>query len=313
MKSYLNKRRLLILFFVPLLISCIQERLSSNSKGYKKKEQYKVSFLGNYAKTKSASAFPSGVVCSIFTYYSGENPLTKQKHPSTPITVISSLSGRFVTTDSLALYLAPNSYDFYAISANSSTLNELTFQMGKSNRLNNGVDYLWSQRDKIKIENQTEITFNFKHLATSIIIDINPQINSLNKSYKIELNKILIGVPDSVQTLTLASGEINSTGKVSTPTKEMNINGNRASYIILPLQDKIDIPIELYVTLSSKNNSKKQTKYSFSLPSPTNGFKGGTQYKYRVKINNKMVVFEKVSIEGWNRETLENIEISEID
>lgn len=307
MKNYLNIKVLLVLLLVTTLISCVEERFSLDCKKSNYTEQHKVSFMGNYAATKSASAIAAGVVCSIFTYYTGENPLTKMSHPETPITAVSNLSGELISSNNSKLYLAPNSYDFYAISANYSSLIGLTFKMGQSNRLKNGVDYLWSQKKEIAIYNQTQVTFNFKHLSSLIIVQVNPLI----KSQKIELTLVKIGVPDSLQTITLASGKINPCSKITTPKEKMKIDENRASYIVLPIQKGSEIPIELNLTLSSSENIKTENKYLFSLPSPPNGFEGGTQYKYRVKVGSNKIVFENTSVEPWKREEVNNIHLSE--
>lgn len=308
---YLNKRELLLLLVVPILFACIGERCSSCNGESSYVEQYKVSFWGNYAVTKSASALPAGVESSVFTYYCGENPATKKEHPATPFTVVSNLSGNLITANDFTLYLAAGYYDFYAISANSSSLNGLEFKMGQSNPLKNGVDYLWAQSRDITICSHSNIQFNFIHAATSIVIEVSLLIDSLADLRYVELSRVLIGVPDTVQTLNLANGKITLSSSITAPKEEMKIDSNRASYILLPLQKERAIPIELHITTISNTNEKLQEKYYFSLPSPANGFEGGTQYKYRVKISSSKIVFESTSVEPWYKQELDNISLGE--
>lgn len=301
----------MLLLVIPILISCIGERCSSCSeeKGYM--EQYKVTFWGNYAVTKSTSAIPAGVESSIFTYYSGEDPAFKKEHTGTPALAVSNLSGNLLFSNNFTLYLAPGYYDFYAISTNSCSLKELSVNMGQSNSLKNGIDYLWAQSRDITICNHSNVHFNFVHAAASLAIEINPQFDSQLATEKMELTKVLLGVPDTTQTLTLSNGKITPANTILNEKEEMNVNGNRATYIILPLQKEIDIPVELYLTTTSDTNQKTREKYVFSIPPPANGFEAGTQYSYKVKIRLNKIIFESTSIEPWNNQEIDNIFLSE--
>jgi len=293
------------------LFSCVQENCSSCNESNSYNEQYKVSFCGSYAVTKSTSAFKAGVESSIYTYYSGEDPSIKKEHPSTPISVISDVSGNFQLTNNLSLYLAPGYYDFYAISANSSSLDNISFKMGQSLTLKNGTDYLWAQRKDITICDHSNIEFSFSHKAVSIIIELNPIIGSQIDSGRIELTKAMIGLPDTIQILKLADGKITPAKSITSLKAEMNITENLALYIILPLEQKIDIPIELHITTTSYSKQKSQETYYCTLPSPPNGFEGGMQYKYRATLTLRKIIFDNTSVEQWNEKELDNIVLNE--
>lgn len=311
MKTCLNKTKLLLGLLAPLILSCVGERCSSCNQSISDKQLFKVSFRGNYAETKSISAFQAGVETSIFTYYSGEDPSLKREHPSTPVKAISDISGKLRLANNQELYLAPGYYDFYATSANSSSLNGLSFKMGQSDSLKNGIDYLWSQKRDITICNHSNIEFNFKHIATLIIIEMNPMVDSQTDLEQVELTKATIGIPANNQTLMLSTGEITPAKEISNLRAQMHLNNNKVAYIILPLQKKVEIPVELIVTTISGPNTHSIETYHCTLPSPPNGFMGGIQYKYRATISLQKIVFGNTVVEQWNEKELANIYLSE--
>ncbi|MFA6770781.1 MAG: fimbrillin family protein [Bacteroidales bacterium] len=307
----LNSRELLLLLVIPILFSCIGENCSTCSQESNYKEQYRVNFLGNYAITKSASVFPAGVETSIFTYYSGEDPSLKKEHLDTPLKAISNLSGNLILANNFALYLAPGYYDFYAVSTNYSSLNGLSFTMGQSNSLKNGVDYLWAQSRDITICGHSNIKFNFVHVAAAIIIELNTQTYSKAHLEQASLSRATIGIPTTNQILKLATGKITPAKSTSALRAEMFTNNNKASYIILPLKENVDIPIELDITTISNSNQESKERYYCTLPSPPNGFQGGVQYRYRTSISQKKIVFENAAVEQWNQKEIANTTLSE--
>lgn len=312
MRMRLNRKNILLLLLVSVLLSCVRERCSSCNQEKGSNEQFKVSFSGNYAITKSASVFPAGVETSIFAYYSGEDPSIKREHPGTPIKAISDISGNFQLGNNFEFYLSPGYYDFYAISANSSSLNGFSFKMGQSDTLKNGIDYLWAQKRDITICNHSNIQFSFKHAAVSIIIEVNPNVDSQVDSQQVELNRALIGVPITSQILKLAGGEIIPAKTISTTKAQMYVHSNMASYIILPLEREIEIPVQLDITTTSSSNKKTNETYYCTLPSPQNGFMGGMQYRYRATISLSKVVIGTTSVEQWNEKEIANIYLNEM-
>lgn len=311
MKVGLNRNKLFLMLLIPFLFSCMAEECSWCNESKNFSEKFRINFFGNYAVTKSASAFPAGVETSIFAYYSGEDPSLKREHPSTPINAVSDISGNFRMKNNLAFYLPLGYYDFYAISANSSSLNGFSVQMGQSDTLKNGVDYLWAQVRDVPISNHSTIQFNFEHAATSIIIEVNSNVTSPASSEKALLNRALIGIPLTNQVLNLANGKISLSKNITAPKAIMHVNDNKAGYIILPLEKNIKIPIELDISTLGNNDIESQRKYLFELPSPPTGFQGGMQYRYRVAISQGKIVFENTSVEQWNEKELDNIYLSE--
>lgn len=307
MRINLNKKQLFSLLLVPALFSCIRESCSSCNQDKSYNEQFRVSFCGNYAITKSASAFPAGVETSVFAYYCGEDPALKNEHPTTPISTISDMSGNLQFRNGSAFYLSPGYYDFYALSTNSSSLNGFTCKKGKSDTLENGVDYLWAQKRDITICNHSKIEFNFKHAAASIIIEVNTTL----ASNQINLSKALIGVPKRGQTLALANGEITPAKSIENTKAQMFINSNTACYIILPLEKEIEIPVQLDIENTSSSNLKSQKTYYFKLPAPPNGFQGGMQYRFRATISLRKVILWNASVEPWEENKIDNIYLNE--
>jgi len=311
MKSCITRTKLFLLLLVITLFSCIEENCSSCNEHNSYNEQFTVSFHGSYAVTKSSSAFKAGVESSIFTYYSGEDPSVKKEHPGTPVSVISDLYGNFQLTNNLSLYLAPGYYDFYAISSNSSSLDDISFKMGQSLTLKNGTDYLWAQRKNVAICDHSKIEFSFSHIAVSIVIEVNPKMGSQIDSGHVELTKAIIGLPNTNQRLKLAYGKITPAKSITSLKAEMNITQNIANYLLLPIEQKIDIPIELHITTISHSKQTSQETYYCKLPSPPNGFEGGMQYKYRATISTRKIIFDNASVEQWNEKELDNIVLSE--
>lgn len=308
MKIYLDRIKLFLLLLTPLLFSCIGDRCYSCKQEKSSNGQFKIDFSGSYAITKSASVFPAGVETSFFAYYSGEDPSHKKEHPGTPITAVSDNSGNFQIANNLALYLAPGYYDFYAISTNSLSLIGLAFKMGQSDTLKNGIDYLWAQKRDITICNNSNIQFNFNHVAASIIIEVTTNTDSQANSQQLKLNRVLIDVPETYQTLKLASGEIIPAKSLSALKAKMHIDSNKATYIILPLAKGVEIPVELDITSIPSSN---QETYFCKLPSPANGFQGGMQYKYRITVSLGKISFGNATVEHWNEKEISNIFLSE--
>ncbi len=307
----LNKSKVFLLFFVPIFFSCVQERCSSCSQGNKYKEQFKICFSGSYLVTKSASVLPAGVETSIFTYYSGEDPCTKKEYPGSPILATSDISGNLQLRNNFVFYLTPGYYDFYATSTNSGTLNGLSFKIGQSNKLKNGCDYLWGIKKDVTICNNSNVQFCFKHLASSIIIEVSSSVYHQEELIKVLLKRAIIALPDTNQILKLASGEITQAKSITSLKADMYIKSNKAYYIILPLEKKIDIPIELHITTASISNQEYQEVHFCTLPSPPNGFRGGMQYNYRAKLIANQVVFENTVVQKWDEKEINNLYLSE--
>jgi len=269
-----------------------------------------VSFCGTYSltmSTKSSSIIPLGIEALILAYEAGDNPITKSTYPGTPIQATSDTNGTLVLNNGGGLLMPAGNYDFYSVSSNSALSSEITFNKGVSNRLSNGIDYLWASKTNTSVASNTNVTLEFEHKATAIALEIVAGYGVETLSVK----SIKIGRSNDGASLHISSGFIPVASDISGEMYEMSLYYNKGISIMLPLAEGIQIPIEVVADVRCGNNIISNI-YKASIPSQAGGYQSGTIYLFKASIDVNSISFNNALLNEWNEESLETIFINEL-
>lgn len=325
-----------LLLSIPFLLlaatGCTTEEISDtpipNEKG-----EYAVNFSGglDMEQTKSGTTnLADGVKVTISAYAhdATETAIASGKYAAS--------SGGFTGESSYTMYLARGSYDFYAVSCNSTTKEVPAFTKGTSSDLENGVDYIWAQAANQDIENtEKSITLGLAHKAVCIEITVKTAANS-----GIELiswegdaatdNDNATIMPPAVTdckmslstgVITPAAGVVSgvtASNMITTAVQGTSGYGNEkiatASYYILPLAKKDDSHShELTVTFKVKvkidghdytiaNTNGESKTYTTKLTAPASGsyaFEAGKKYTYTATLKPNTISFTGATVTAW--------------
>ena len=328
-----------LLLSIPFLLlaatGCTTEEISDtpipNEKG-----EYAVNFSGglDMEQTKSGTTnLADGVKVTISAYAhdATETAIANGKYAAS--------SGGFTGESSYTMYLARGSYDFYAVSCNSTSgdVTIPTFTNGTSSSdLENGVDYIWAKATNQTVGNDnTSVTLGLAHKAVFIEITVKTAANS-----GIELiswdgdaatdNDNATIMPPAVTDckMSLSTGVITpAAGVVSGVTASnmittavqgtsgyANEKTATAFYYILPLAKKdasnsYELPVTFKVkvkidghdyTIANTNGESKT--YTTKLTAPVSGsyaFEAGKKYTYTATLKPNTISFTGATVTAW--------------
>lgn len=324
-----------LLLSIPFLLlaatGCTTEEISDtpipNEKG-----EYAVNFSGglDMELTKSIpDNLSNGVKATIAAYKTGQTDAAVASHGYT-----ADGSGNFGGESSYTMYLAKGSYDFYAVSCNSTTKEAPAFTSGTSSDLENGVDYIWAKAANQDIENtEKSITLGLAHKAVFIEITVKTAANSgielisWEGAAATDNDNATITPPVATGcTMALSTGVITPATSVgSTPVNMTTtaVKGNAgstndktatASYYILPLVQKdgsqsYELPVTFKVKVKIDGNSYtgdadtngESKVYTANLTAPGSGyaFEAGKKYTYTATLKPNTISFMGATVTAW--------------
>lgn len=291
----------IIMLVIIFLLSCTKEECINCNK-QTDTTLLCLTFAAEYAVPTKSEIFPAGVMTKVFMYNQGDNPATKAIYPGMPKVATSDQSGFLNFGNENALFIPGGSYDFYSISTNTANLFGANFENGKSQPLKNGIDYLWASKKNVTINTNTNIPFSYSHRATGIRFTVNAGSNVEN----MVIRSIRIGQSNEGAIMNLADGIIPPANKLSTEMAVMSVSGNTGTYIMLPLQENIGIPVEVYIDAIIAGTAVVNKKYTAIIPSVTGGFQGGTLHNYTATIGSNSSIIQLMSslVEDWKYQNL---------
>ncbi|MDP3437737.1 MAG: fimbrillin family protein, partial [Bacteroidales bacterium] len=296
----------------PLHLSCIKERCCGcDSNPVNDTSSLLISFSSDYKRApvtkNSSSVFPAGIMTSIFTFSSGENPAVYPSFPGTPLIAVSDVFGNLSINSSKYLFVPAGVYDFYSVSANSSSLMGIEIEKGLSGPLANGIDYLWSSGREIKVNTNTNVCLIFSHSAVKVVVTFveGDGVRDLL------LKRVSINPPEEGARMVLSTGEISPAGGVDTFSSPMKINSRSAQEIILPLKRGISIPFEVEIKATLSGKRVDSQIYRGYIPSPQNGFASGNAYHFTARVSNTSITFFGTVTVEWEDKSITNIDINE--
>lgn len=207
--------------------------------------------------------------------------------------------GRYITiapgllsgVDGYKMFLDNGIYNFYAVSENNSD-NVPTFTAGKSEVLQNGIDYLWWKGAAQDVSSsQVTIPIVYLHVATQVVFEV-----SVGAALKLDkLVSATITPSEAAQSMYLNTGEIPPADDYD-PAAAMGINGFTAQYIMLPLQTDLPMKLTLEVMVNGETSSRT---YDVDVPVPSGELKAGDSYLFSAVIDENRVTFPVVSVKAW--------------
>ena len=232
------------------------------------------------------------------------------------------------------IYLAKDTYNFYAVSTDSITESTdassfPTFTSGVSAELSNGFNYLWAKSESKAITgtpDKQNVALNFERKAVKIVINIESGTNNgitlkgwmeSGDSAKITPPKVPSPNASNLCKMTLSTGVIAPATSVDAdnPVKmtcgEVAENKATVSYIMLPLIDESNKPVPT-VTLRVKVQNTGESEdggertYTTQLKYPSGGFESGKQYTYTATLKANGITFTGATVADWTDGTLGN-------
>ncbi|MCD7851994.1 MAG: fimbrillin family protein [Parabacteroides sp.] len=232
------------------------------------------------------------------------------------------------------IYLAKDTYKFYAVSTDSIT--ESTdassfpaFTSGVSAELSNGFNYLWAKSESKVITgtpDKQNVELKFERKAVKIVINIESGANNgitlkgwmeSGDSAKITPPKVPSPNTSNLCKMTLSTGVIAPATSVDadSPVKmtcgEVESNKATVSYIMLPLIDDSNKPVPT-VTLRVKVQNTGESAdggertYKTQLNYPSGGFESGKQYTYTATLKANGITFTGTTVTDWAPVTFNN-------
>lgn len=287
------------------------------------KGEYAINFSGNLdmTLTKADPTVGKGVKATIYAY-DNNTLITNGNYTAGD-------AGSFTGDDSYVMYLPKKSYNFYAVSANSTTDAAPAFTGGTSTAdLSNGVDYIYASNTSVAIPGTQDnnVQLSFSHKAVKIEITVKTAANSgieltgwkgtvggdndnatitppTATDCKMTLSDGSIAVATGVNTQSVANMNTTVVTGTSGPTNEKTAT---ASYIMLPLAQKSpSASHELTVTLNAKvkigDRTEEVKTYTAKLKAPDSSyaFESGKEYKYTATLKPNEIKFSGATVSGW--------------
>lgn len=242
--------------------------------------------------TRSMSPIATNTLVTIFAFH-GETDNAISTAPMARGNYVAQQAGMLTGVSNYKMYLSNGTFDFYAVSTNSSSRFP-TISNGVSAGLQNGVDYLWWGCANYEISgSQVTVPIVFNHAATQIVI----QLSAGEGVALQQIASATITPPQTGSTLDLTSGTITPATEYGTVGASMGVNGLTAQYTMLPLQTDSPMTLTLSINL---NYDPTPHEYSVSIPVPEGGFEGGNSYLYQAIVDANTVTFPSVDVNDWN-------------
>lgn len=204
-----------------------------------------------------------------------------------------SMPGMLSGVDGYRMYLNDGDYDFYGFSENIS-YTPIKFTDGKSDRLFNGIDYLWWHAVNQDVNpSQISVPITFLHMATQVVFEV-------RAAEGITLDKLVganVSAPVQGAQMDLLTGAIPpATAYISTGMDKMGVNGTFAQYIMLPLRTTSPMHASFTVVINGESQSRT---YSTDVPVPDGELAAGNSYRFAVVIRANGVAFDSVNVTSW--------------
>lgn len=304
---------MVVILVVPIIFtSCVKERCTGcGSDPQSESSGLMVSFSCNYdllaGFTKSTGSMGEGIRASVFAFSCGDNPEYYPSFPGTPVLTVSDNFGNLSMNKGEYLFVPEGYYDFYSISENKETGLGITVASGVSSPLDNGIDYLWASFKNSYIAVNTNICFKFRHCSSRLKIDF-----SEGEGVKdLQIVRVALAPPLRGGRMTLSSGVINRAERVKEVFEEMTVSGLLAQFTMLPLISGVNIPIEVDLRAKFDGINSEYRKCKVVIPSPTDGFSGGSAYLFRAKVYAQGLELGEAVVLDWNNEPPLNINLTD--
>lgn len=308
-------------------------------------DKYSVQFKGGISLTQTKAAsenIGNGVKATIYAYESGKTDASVASHEYE-----AGSSGNLTGTESYTMQLGKGTYDFYGVSANSSTTSAPDFDQEsntKTSALSNNVDYLWVKAAGKPITSSSsdqniDLTFERKAVKIAITIKSGDGIQltgwdgMTDGSGSASADAATITPPVATDcVMTFLTGEIaqstslNTTAvNMTTGTMEDDSDNSKkkttVSYIMLPLGKKDGTTPSPTVTLKVKVKVGTQTSeelrtYTADLKAPSgtgDEFQSGNQYNYTATLNANGITFTGAKVTNWEAQTGDELTPTEPD
>ena len=236
-------------------------------------------------QTKSNSVFASGNNAIIYAFASGE---IVANIGGTPLNATASGSGLLSPTSTI--FLPKGNYDFYSVSANNTSVPNISFTGGVSGDLANGVDYLWAGNKNTNVNNGASVNFAYKHIACQMQIRIvaNPRVSGL------VVNSVKFSYPiTSGAKMNLSTGSISSSGSVTALSNVAGI-GNTRNFICLPCTVSSLVEININATIDGQPVTNKTYRATVN-----QALVGGNSYDITLNMNADNIFSTTCSIIAW--------------
>lgn len=308
-------------------------------------DKYSVQFKGGISLTQtkaaSTSDIGSGVKATIYAYVSGQTDASVASHEYE-----AGSNGNLTGTDSYTMQLGKGTYDFYGVSANSSTTSAPDFDQNSNtttSALSNNVDYLWVKAAGKSISSSSSdqnIDLTFERKAVKIVITIKSGTGIELTGWKDEGND---GVDADAATITppvatdcvmtLSTGAIAQSTSLNTTAANMTTgaieadsdNGSKkkttVSYIMLPLgkhegtTPSPTVILKVKVKIGTQTTEELRT-YTADLKAPSGTsaeFQSGNQYNYTAVLNANGITFTGAKVTDWEAQTGDELTPTEPD
>lgn len=299
----------------------LQEKPQTNEKG-----EYAVHFNGNMdmTLTKANSTEVAKDVKATISAYTKDDNVTSETAIVSKGYTVGNTPGTFVGDESFVMYLPKGSYDFYAVSTNS-TAAAPTFTNGVSAKLDNGIDYIYAKKANQEVGNVAkDITLAFERKAVMIEIKVQGSDSDGLELVSWQTSDPAIITPPIVadaNTMALATGVITPASSIvndipSSPTtasagkmRTASEGSFTASYIMLPVvADKtLKVQFKVNVKIGGRNDPAGEAKtYTASLTAPNtvdnnNGtaFLSGKKYTYTATLKANKIEFTGATVADW--------------
>lgn len=240
--------------------------------------------------TRAMTLMKSGIKSHIYAYLPGATISGRERLYVQGI-YVTSAPGILTGEDGYRMFLPNDTYNFYAVSDNLSTIPP-SFTNGESDFLFNGIDYLWWGASEQDVSSsQINIPITFQHAGTQVVIEV-------EAGQGLVLNSLLfasITPPEPGATMQLATGVIPPATTYDRPDK-MGVNGLTAQYIMLPLQT--DEPMKLTLEILVNDETTSRT-YNAEVPVPDGELKAGNSYVFKAIVDENTVSFPIVTVKNW--------------
>lgn len=314
-----------LLLSIPMLLlaatGCTTEETHDTSLTNEKGE-YAINFTGNMDLTvtkadPATTDLGTGVKAKISVYKSDDSGLATAIIDAKGYTVNASTAGKLEGDDSYTMYLAKGSYNFYAVSCNSTDASVTipTFASGESAVLANGVDYLWAKpTSAVDVENaEKNVPLAFERKAVQIVITVEGSTtDGVTLSSWGDTNPATITPPKTDNCkMTLGTGVIAAatdvdTGKTSevykgTMTTE-STSGYTATYTMLPVVTGKTLKVLFNVKVTINGQEETRT-YTADVVAPdqegSTPFLSGKKYTYKATLKANKITFTSATVANW--------------
>ena len=241
--------------------------------------------------TKSMSPIPANTKVTIYAFHGSTSDATSTAPMARGI-YVAQQAGTLSGTNGYKMQLSNGTFDFYAVSINS-TDPAPTFSNGILPSTKNGIDYLWWGTDNYDVNGaQVTVPIVLNHSATQVSFEIDAGEGMVLQ----EIVSATISVPKEGASMDLSNGIIEPATEYASQPAKMGINGMRLQYTMLPLKTDTPMSLELSIKL---NYDPTPRSYKVEVPVPDGELDAGKSYRFKAIINADNITFPEVGITDW--------------